>query len=88
VEKILEVNNNGSFFKRLMPYNQPGYLVFIGFIFSCLAGSIFPSFGIYISKSIFHMMIPDKEIMWKEANKWNMAMGIAALSAFVVYFCS
>lgn len=32
------------------------------------------------------MMIPDKEVMWDEANKWNMAMAIASGASFFIYF--
>uniref|UniRef100_A0A7S3CHM5 Uncharacterized protein n=1 Tax=Strombidium rassoulzadegani TaxID=1082188 RepID=A0A7S3CHM5_9SPIT len=88
VDKMIEQNNSGNFFKRLLPYNQPIGLVYLGFGFASVAGCIFPSFGVFITKSMFSMMIPDKELMWEEANKWNLIMILASVGAFFIYFAS
>jgi len=49
---------------------------------------VFPIFAVLLTKSMFKMMIPDKEMMWEEANKYNLGMAVLALTAFFLYFCS
>ena len=72
----------------MWPYNKPSYLVFVGLMFSTLAGCVFPVFGVFLTKSLFAMMIPDLELMWDEANKWNLNMFFIAVIAFFLYTAS
>ena len=58
--KIIEENKKGDFFKRLLPYNHPQWLIPVGFMFSAIAGSFFPVFGIGQANAMFSMMIPLK----------------------------
>lgn len=37
---------------------------------------------------MFSMMIPDKELMWGEASKWNLTMTLVAFGSFFSYFGS
>lgn len=49
-----------SFGSRLAPYSKPVINVVVGFIASCVQGSVFPVFGVFMSKMLFAYMNPDK----------------------------
>ena len=55
---------------RLAPYNKPLIYVVVGLIASAIKGCIFPAIGILLSKSLFALMIPYKEELKDEADKW------------------
>ena len=81
--KKLEKTN---FVKRMGPYNKPVGNIVIGFIASCVQGCIFPTFGIFIAKLLFTYMLPDKEELRSEANKWCLFMFICSLLSFCTGF--
>lgn len=50
-----------GFFSRLNPYNKPVINVLVGIIFCCISGALYPIFGVFLSKALFSLMIPDNK---------------------------
>jgi hypothetical protein len=59
----MKVLHKKGFFNRLSPYNKPKINIFLGIFFSMIQGCVFPSFGLFLSKALFALMIVDKEDM-------------------------
>lgn len=53
---------------------------------SCIQGAIFPVFGIFITKMLFSLMIPDRNKMRHEADLWTLAMFICSIASFLTGF--
>lgn len=89
-ERIKDIEKKG-FLKRLAPYNKPLVNIVVGMIVSCIQGCIFPVFGIFITKMLFSLMIPDKDYMRSESNAWCLYMFICACvslcTTFTQKFC-
>lgn len=75
-----------GFLKKLAPYTKPVINSVIGVMVSCLQGGIFPVFGILITKMLFSLMIPDKELMRSESDKWCLGMFICCVASFFTAF--
>jgi ATP-binding cassette subfamily B (MDR/TAP) protein 1 len=43
--------------KRIIPFNKPAYMVFLGVILSLIKGAVFPVFSIFFSKIIFNLQL-------------------------------
>lgn len=53
-EKIRQINETGNF-RKLLPYNKPTFLIFLGVICSMVDGSLMPLVGLILSKLLGYM---------------------------------
>ena len=55
----------------------------IGIFASCVLGGIHPTFGLFMSKMLFALMIPVKSVLRSESNKWCLAIFLISIGSFV-----
>lgn len=48
-----EAREKAGFLKRLSVHNKPAYFILVGIVFSIIAGSLLPSFGIWFARMLF-----------------------------------
>ena len=63
----------------MLSYNKPAFVVFLSLLSSIISSGAFPFFGIMTIKITFVLMIPDKDEMWRETDKWILIMVIGVL---------
>jgi len=83
-------NRCGAYFFKLLPLNKPLILIPFGLVFSTLAGSIFPVFGIFWSKILFVMqpnpLDPESLIEFDKIRENTYIMIGIAVCAFIMPF--
>lgn len=56
-DEQLEANSKArekqGFLKRLSVHNKPAHFIYVGLLFSFIAGSLLPSFGVWFAKMLF-----------------------------------
>lgn len=87
-----------GFLGRLAPYNKPAINIVFGLIFSCIQGCIFPTFGIFLTKMLFALMIPNDRqtridygfdpdtTIRDESDDWCLYMFLCAVVCFITTF--
>ena len=98
IDEQRKQREKAGFLKRLSVHNKPAYFIFIGLIFSLIAGALLPSFGIWFAKMLFTLQtpldptkpenwLPPITIDFKQASKWGIILGsYAPIAFFAMYF--
>ena len=84
-QKIKMMEKQG-FFKRLSPYNKPAINVLVGLVASCVQGALFPTLGLFMMRMLFSLMIPNKDAMRDETDKWCLGMFLCSVGSFLTGF--
>jgi hypothetical protein len=58
IDKLTEENNKVSGFKKLLPYNNPSYFIFIGCFCALFTGASMPVVGVILSELLTYMTAP------------------------------
>jgi ATP-binding cassette, subfamily B (MDR/TAP), member 1 len=84
-EIIKEINKNikkRGFFRRLIGYNKPYFLIAVGLLSAGVQGMVFPVFAIFYVKSLFAIF--DKD--FDEIGFWTIIMIIIAICSFIATY--
>jgi len=60
-EKLLEEIKKKGYFKRLLSYNKPYWMIVVGLISSAIQGMVMPIYGIIYVKILFQMFNDDMD---------------------------
>ena len=82
-EELYQIIKKRGYFKRLLSYNKPYFLVIIGLIGSALQGISWPVFGIFYVRAFFAMF--DKDLEEIGINS-VILVGVSIISAVGTYF--
>jgi len=76
-----------GFFKRLLKYNKPYYLIFIAVICSALQGCVFPVYGWFYVKILFATLALDiKSTAFDDVKYWTfMLLGLSGVALIATY---
>ena len=82
-EELYQIIQKRGYFKRLLTYNKPYFLVIVGLIGSALQGMSWPVFGIFYVRAFFAMF--DKDLEEIGINS-AILVGVSIISAIGTYF--
>ena len=82
-EELYQIIKKRGYFKRLLSYNRPYFLIIIGLIGSALQGISWPVFGIFYVRAFFAMF--DKDLEEIGINS-AILVGVSIVSAVATYF--